>query len=146
MPKLYGAHVHIKGLSAMGKQPFEKEYDNWYSLDQQQALELIETAKAIPAPTCTVVTIEPIESEVTLHETGFYKLNTRKTVYLHTLNKTGTLMYGYEVERGKVKMNRHVSFYVNGESGNSALRGKQKVVAFLGPHRGETNHDGADAS
>lgn len=127
--KLYGAHVHLKGVSVLNGEPFEKEYDMWFSRDKETAQRFMEAAMTIEPPEGGTATMTLIDSEVIMQLMGRYKLENGNTVAIHTMNGSGTIMYGHPIINGRERLHSHVAYYINGvpaQSGSKAPR----VVAF----------------
>lgn len=128
--KLYGAHVHLKGISVLNGEPFEKEYDMWFSRDKETAQRFMEAAMAIEPPQGGTATMTLIDSEVIMRLTGRYKLENGNTVAIHAMNGSGTIMYGHPIINGRERLHAHVAYYINGvpaQSGSKAPR----VVSFV---------------
>lgn len=115
MKKLYGTKIVMTGSR-------DKEFVHWYSTDKETSDKLTECAKGIQPPYGTAVNFTPIEADVILTDCGIYELDDGKTVSIETHSPGAIIMHGYRIVGGKVKQNRPVAFYLNGEPSSHAAR------------------------
>lgn len=123
MSKIYGTRIIMSGK-------VQQDFIHWYSDVKETSDELTANAKAMTPPEGVNVEFIPVESDVIVTERGTYKLDNGESVVLNF--RSGIIMHGYAIVRGKSKMNRPVAFYINGEPSSRASKTrKAKIVAQL---------------
>jgi uncharacterized Fe-S cluster protein YjdI len=111
--KIYGTRIVMTGK-------VQQDFVHWYSDSKETSDQLTACAKAMGAPENVTVEFIPVESDVIITERGTYKLSNGEKVVLNF--KSGIVMHGYAIVRGKSKMNRPVAFYINGEPSSRASK------------------------
>ena len=106
--KIYGARVAwtYKGET--------KSRINWYSHDEQEALVIMEKAKAIPAPENVAVTFEPVSDGATVLSAGVYKTEAGRRVEIYHVGPL-SVRGCFLKPNGKPQVGQHCMFWANGD-------------------------------